>query len=310
MCTSVQFADSSGNLYFGRNLDWCNGYGEQLIIAPRNHVDNTGKQAVIGMGIVVGGYPMFFDCANESGLAIAGLNFVGYAYFPDEPFEGTDPVAPYTFPYWVCSNFHTLGEVTEALSHTTLVNKAYSDQLPISSLHYMISDATGSIVVEPREDGLRVYEDPVNVMTNQPPFDWHMENLRNYMNCTSQEIPSVKWGDYEMSAWGVGAGMRGIPGDMYSTSRFVRAAYLNTNYPTKDTEQENVARLFHTLGGTAMVEGAGVMSTGKHEYTVYTSGYSQREQRYYYNTYLDSSLHTATLNDFDLDGEEVIFTKA
>ena len=308
MCTSVQFTDNENNVYFGRNLDWCNGYGEKLIIAPRNHRDNTGKQAVIGMGIVVGGYPMFFDCANESGVAIAGLNFVGYAHFPEEPFEGTDPVAPYTFPYWVTSNFKSLAEVKEALAHTTLVNKPYSEQMPVAALHYMISDATGSIVVEPREDGLRVFDDPVNVMTNQPPFEWHMENLRNYLNCTDEMVTNVKWGEHEMTSWGVGSGMRGIPGDMYSTSRFVRSAYINTHYPTKDTEEENVARLFHTLAGTAMIDGAGIMSTGKHEYTVYTSGYSQREQRYYYNTYVDMDLHSASLADYDLDGEEVIFT--
>ena len=308
MCTSVRFDDSLGNMYFGRNLDWCNGYGEQLLVTPRNHIDNTGHQAVIGVGIVVGGYPMYFDCANESGVAIAGLNFVGYAHFPDEPFPGTEGVAPYTFPYWVASNFRSLAEVKEALAHTTLVNKAYSEQMPVASLHYMIGDATGSIVVEAREDGLRVYDDAVDVMTNQPPFDWHMENLRNYLNCSDEQVTTVNWGDYEMSSYGVGAGMRGIPGDMYSTSRFVRAAYINKHYPVKDSEQENVARLFHTLGGVAMIEGCGIMGTGKHEYTVYTSGYSQREQRYYYNTYLDNTLRTASLNDYaDLDGEAVIF---
>ena len=307
MCTSVQFNDADGNLYFGRNLDWCNGYGEKLIIAPRNHVDNTGAQAVIGVGIVVGGYPMFFDCANESGLAIAGLNFVGFAHFPEEPFPGTEGVAPYTFPYWICSNFHSVAEVKEALAHTTLINKPYNEHLPVAALHYMIGDATGSIVVEPREDGLHVYDNPVRVMTNQPPYDWHLENLRNYMNCDDALIKEVSWGDFPMSSYGVGAGMRGIPGDMYSTSRFVRAAYFNTHYPTKNTEQENVARLLHTLAGVSMIEGAGVMSTGKHEYTVYTSGYSQRDQRYYYYTYLGWNLHTAALADFDLDGDAVIF---
>lgn len=81
MCTGVRFSDDEGNTYFGRNLDWSFSYGETILVTPRGyHYDTVfgagGKakpDAVIGVGVVMADRPMYFDCANEHGLAIAGL---------------------------------------------------------------------------------------------------------------------------------------------------------------------------------------------------------------------------------------------
>lgn len=64
--------------------------------------------------------------------------------------------------------------------------------------------------------------------------------------------------------------MRGIPGDCYSPSRFVKAAYLNANYPQEESETENVVRMFRSLEGVVMIEGASRMGDGKFEKTIYT----------------------------------------
>ena len=89
MCTGVRFSDDEGNTYFGRNLDWSFSYGETILVTPRGYrydyaYGAKGKSepnAVIGVGVVMADRPMYFDCANEHGLAIAGLNFPGYASF-------------------------------------------------------------------------------------------------------------------------------------------------------------------------------------------------------------------------------------
>ena len=72
MCTGVRFADAAGNLYFGRNLDWCESYGEGVVITPRGASIPTQflgslspEHACVGMGIVVGGVPCYFDCATR-----------------------------------------------------------------------------------------------------------------------------------------------------------------------------------------------------------------------------------------------------
>lgn len=304
MCTAIRFTDSDGNLYFGRNLDWAYGYGETITFTPRNHPANTGHRAVLGMAIASEGFPLYFDCANENGLAIAGLNFPGYAYFPDDACPGTTTVAPYEFPLWVTSNFDNVDDVEAALASITLVNKGFGD-FPIALLHWIIADAGGCIVVESTADGLQVMRDPADVLANQPGLAWHLENLRSYMNVTPSAPSSVTWGNATLTPYGAGAGMRGLPGDVYSPSRFVRAAYLNAHHAPKDTERGNVARVFRTLGGVAMVEGSAQMNDGANEFTVFTSAYSAREGRYYFNTYENAAYATAAFADFDMDGTEV-----
>lgn len=304
MCTAVRFTDAEGNLYFGRNLDWAFDYGETIVFTPRNHEANTGHRSIIGMGIVAGNYPLYFDCASEAGLAVAGLNFPVYTVYPDEPREGTTAVAPYEFPLWVCSNFASLDELEEALKTTTIVNRGFAN-MPVAPLHWMVADASGSLVVESTAAGLEVFRDPADVLTNQPGFAWHMENLRNYLNVTPEMSALETWSAAELTPYGAGAGMRGLPGDVYSTSRFVRAAYLNAHHVPKEGERANVARLFRTLGGTAMVEGAAKMLDGKDELTLYTSGFSAAEGRYYFNTYEEPAYTSAAFADFDQDGTEV-----
>lgn len=210
MCTAIRFTDSDGNLYFGRNLDWAYGYGETITFTPRNHPANTGHRAVLGMAIASEGFPLYFDCANENGLAIAGLNFPGYAYFPDNARPGTTAVAPYEFPLWVTSNFDNVDDVEAALANITLVNKGFGD-FPIALLHWIIADASGCIVVESTADGLQVMRDPADVLANQPGLAWHLENLRSYMNVTPSAPSSVTWGNATLTPYGAGAGMRGLP---------------------------------------------------------------------------------------------------
>ena len=127
--------------------------------------------------------------------------------------------------------------------------------------------------------------DPADVLANQPGLAWHLENLRSYLNVTPEAPASVNWGNAKLTPYGAGAGMRGLPGDVYSPSRFVRAAYLNAHHAPKTGEQANVARVFRTLGGVAMVEGCAEMNDGANELTIFTSAFSAREGRYYYNTY-------------------------
>lgn len=308
MCTGIRFSDSNGNMYFGRNLDWSVGYGQKVIITPRNYHLNSAflgklpvKYALIGMGIVEEGIPLYFDCGNEAGLAVAGLNFPGYAAFEKEEVGGKTNLAAYEFPLWAAMNFASVDEAERELSNAAIISKPINDRFPVSMLHWIIGDSTRSIVVEYTKNGMEVFRNEADVLANQPGFMWHRENLRNYMNLDSGMPESVEWRNAKMEPFGSGSMMRGIPGDYYSTSRFVRAAYLNTHYPVKDTEEENVSRLFHTLAGVSMIEGAAKMENGEYEKTIYTGGFSSSTNTYYYNTYDDPTIKRMRLNDFNLD---------
>ncbi|MBQ3280531.1 choloylglycine hydrolase [Candidatus Saccharibacteria bacterium] len=313
MCTGVRFSDNEGNMYFGRNLDWTEGYGQKVVLTPRGYKYQSAflgemeskNGAIIGMAIVVENTPLYFDCANESGLAIAGLNFPGYAHYEKDAVEGKTNVAAYEFPLWVVMNFSTVDEVEEALKNTAIVAKPINEQFPVSELHFIIGDKDRSIVVEYTEKGMEIFKNDVDILTNQPGYAWHQENLRNYMNLEPKRPAEVKWGKQKLVPFGSGSMMRGIPGDYYSPSRFVRVAYLNTHYPVKDNEDENVIRLFHTLTGVAMIDGAAAMNSGKFEKTIYTGGYSTASKTYYYNTYDNPAIMHVSMDDYDLDKSEL-----
>lgn len=314
MCTGIRFSDANGGMYFGRNLDWSVPYGQKVVITPRGYKytsaflgDMTMKAgAIIGMAIVAENTPLYFDCANEQGLAIAGLNFPGYARYADTAIDGKTNVSAYEFPLWVVANFTTVDEAEKALGNVAIVAKPINEQYPVSQLHWIIGDKDRSIVVEYTDKGMEIFHNDVDVLTNQPGYGWHQENLRNYMNLFPQMPKEVKWGKARMTAFGSGSLMRGIPGDYYAPSRFVRVAYLNTHYPAKSTEEENVSRLFHTLTGVAMIDGAAAMGDGAYEKTIYTGGYSTATKTYYYNTYEDPAIQKVAMVDHNLDSAELV----
>jgi choloylglycine hydrolase len=210
-------------------------------------------------------------------------------------------VAAYEFPLWVALNFKTVDEIEKALQDVAIVAKPINDQYHVSELHWLIGDSRRSIVVEYTATGMEVFENDVDVLTNQPGYDWHKENLRNYMNLSPVMPEEVKWAKATMRAFGGGSLLRGLPGGFYSTDRFIRVAYFNTHYPTQLDEASNISRLFHTLAGVAMIDGGATMMDGEFEKTIYTSGYSAATQTYYYNTYEDFTIRSVALKDFDLD---------
>ncbi|NEG69153.1 choloylglycine hydrolase [Bifidobacterium choloepi] len=312
MCTGVRFTDAEGDMYFGRNLDWECSYGETMKVTPRNfdyqpEFNATfGKRAVFGLAITAEDKPLYYDCANENGLAIAGLNFPGYAKYEDGPVDGKTNVAAYEFPLWVTRNFDSVDEVEAALDGVAIVAKPVNDKWPVALLHWIVADKTRSIVVEYMADGIHVYHNPIDAMTNQPTFAYHLENMKNYMNVTVDFPPTTDWDKYEMTAWGSGVSMHGLPGDYSSPSRLVRAAYTNSHYPQTSDEAHGVNRLFKTLQGSSMIYGGAKMENGNYEYTVYTSCFSTKTMTYYHTSYEDPTPKSWKLSDFDLDGTALI----
>lgn len=311
MCTAVRFVDGEDNMFFGRNLDWSFSYGEKVLYTPKDYNYQPAfnaedrNHAVLGVGIIADDTPLYFDCANDAGLAIAGLNFPGYAEYASDSVNFTTNVAAYEFPLWVARNFTSVDDVEEALKNVTIVAKPINDQYPVSMLHWIIGDATRSIVVEYMADGMHVYHDDIDALTNQPQFPYHMQNLINYINADPKPIESVKWGNADLKAWGAGLSAHGLPGDPNSTSRFVRVSYTNAHYPQQKGEQDNVTRLFKTLSSAAMVDGNSMMSNGQYEKTIFTSGFSADTMTYYKSTYDDPTIRAYAMADFDASSNQL-----
>ena len=326
MCTGIRFNGATGSMYFGRNLDWTQGYGEKVVVTPAaatpptaferpDDLDAAHAHTVIGMGITAGPIPLYFDCGNDAGLAAAGLNFPQSARYADPSTVPATPaasgdgtstiyVAAYEFPFWVARNFATLDEVRAALARTVVVAKPVSPQLPVAKLHWLIGDATGSIVAECLEDGLRVWENDVDALTNEPDFGWHRTNLRNYLTLTDAEPKDATWDRAKLAPFGTGMGMQGIPGDYSGPARFVKAAFVNSHYPVQESEADNVTRLFRTLGSVAVPRGAACMPDGSSEITLYTSCFSAATCIYYHATYDDPQIRAYPLAGCDLTATE------
>lgn len=311
MCTGIRFTSTSGAMYFGRNLDWTQGYGERVVMTPpaakvpsafERLEDLERGYAVIGMGIVAEGVPLYFDCGNEAGLAVAGLNFPQSARYASEHVHGAINVAAYEFPFWVARNFSSLEEVREALKRVVIVAKPVSEQLPVANLHWIIGDATGSVVVECLEEGLRMWENDVDVLTNEPDFGWQRTNLRNYLTLSDGEPAPASWGRAQLPAFGSGMGMHGIPGDYSGPSRFVKAAFVNAHYPNQGDERQNVTRLFRTLGSVAVPDGCAQMADGSFERTLYTSCFSAASLTYYHAAYDDLEIKAYPLASCNMNG--------
>lgn len=304
MCTAITY--KTADAYFGRTLDIECSYGEEVIVTPRNFAldfRHTGAQkshyAIIGMGTVREGYPLYYDAANEHGLGMAGLNFPTNAYyFPLQ--EGKENVTPFEFILYLLGRCKTVKEARECLSCINLCNTPFSAELPLSPLHWMIADKDESIVVESTADGLHIYENPVGVLTNNPPFSYHLLHLCDYMTL-SNDPPEVRLGKDFLAPYSRGMGAMGLPGDFSSASRFVRAAFVRENAVCDSDENASVLQFFHILGAVEQVRGCVVLDDGKYELTAYTSCINLSRGICYYTTYQNRAISAVDLYKCNLD---------
>ena len=308
MCTAATYRTKDH--YFGRNLDYEFSYGESVTVTPRNYLFQFRRMgpmkshyAMIGMANIQN-YPLYYDATNEKGLSMAGLNFPGNAdYKPEAPDK--DNVASFEFIPWVLGQCATVGEARALLERMNLWDEGFAPQLPPSPLHWMISDREESIVVESVKDALKVYDDPVGVMTNNPPFDFHLTNLSNYMNVTRDIAVNRFAPDFPLEAFSRGTGGIGLPGDLSSASRFVKAAFTRLNSLSGDSESESVSQFFHILASVAQQRGC-CQVPGGFEYTIYSSCCNTDKGIYYYTTYENSQISGVDMNKEDLDGSALV----
>ena len=309
MCTAITYHTTDH--YFGRNLDLEYSYIEAVTITPRNYpfdfryVDQIENHAaVIGMAAVVDNYPLYYDATNEYGLSMAGLNFPGNAVY--QPYkDGADNITPFELIPWILCQCKTISNVKKLLVRLNLVNANFSNELPLSPLHWIIADKNSTIVVEPTADGIRIFDNPIGVLTNNPPFDYHMHNLCNYLNLTHNE-PGNRFSDkIALSPYSRGMGAIGLPGDLSSSSRFVRAAFTKLNSVSNADELSSISQFFHILTSVTQQEGCVQVGDG-FEKTVYSSCCNTDKGIYYYTTYENSQITAVDMRKEDLDGRELI----
>ena len=308
MCTAVTY--QTKDQYFGRTLDLEYSYNEEVVVMPRRFplaFRTKGRMdshyAIIGMATVAENYPLYYEAANEHGLAMAGLNFPGNAHY-FEKMPGKDNIAPFEFIPWILGQCKDLAQARNMLSKINLCNIHFSEELPLSPLHWIIADKDGAITVESVADGLKIYENPVGVLTNNPPFDYHMTHLCDYLNLTHLP-PENRFGNVELVPYSRGMGAMGLPGDLSSASRFIRATFVKLNSVSGAGEQESVSQFFHILGSVDQQRGCAQMPDGSFEITLYTSCINTDKGIYYYTTYDNSCICAVDMHRCDLDSGQL-----
>lgn len=306
MCTAVTY--KPGDHYFGRNLDLEYSYRETVTVTPRNFpfaFRRMGKlehhYALIGMAYVAEGYPLYYDATNEKGLSMAGLNFPGNADY--KPYcRDKDNITPFELIPWILGQCATVEEAEILLGRIHLLKEDFSPQLPLSPLHWIISDEQRSIVLESVKEGIKVYDDPLGVLTNNPPFPYHLSNLSNFMGLTRSQPKNTFAPGLDLTAYSRGMGAIGLPGDASSMSRFVRASFVKSNSVAGNTEEECVSQFFHILKSVEMPRGSVELEKDVYEITVYSSCCNTHKGIYYYTTYENSGICAVDMHRENLDG--------
>ncbi len=260
---------------------------------------------MIGMAHVAEDCPLYYDAVNEKGLGMAGLNFVDNAVYRESA-DDKDNITHFEFITWILSQCATVREAKNLVERINILNTPFNDELPLAQLHWIISDRDASVTVESVEAGIRIYENPVGILTNNPPFDMQMFALNNYMN-VSAKPPENKFSKVlNLKEYSRGMGALGLPGDLSSQSRFVRAAFVKMNSVSGDSEQESVSQLFHILHSVDQQRGCCDLGNGQYEITIYTSCCNADKGIYYYTAYNNHQITAVDIHKENLNGDKLI----
>ena len=310
MCTALSFM--SGKHYFGRNLDLSFHYQEAVTISPREYPFRIRYAplhekhfAFIGMATIANEYPLYYDGTNEAGLSMAALNFPGNTFYGAEN-KKPYTIAPFEFIPWVLCQCQSVPDAVKLLENTQLCNQSFMPEYPVTDLHWIISDSSQSITVEPGKNGLQLLDNPVHVLTNNPPFDYHMHNLQNYHYLSNQIQNQGMLSKDSFTPYSNGLGAWGLPGDFSSASRFVRTVFAAKYSKRPIDELAAVNQFIRILGAVGQIEGC---TQEQHGYTktVYTSCCETASGKYYYTTYENPAIRCVSMTEENKSGRKLTF---
>ena len=309
-CTGIRLVAKDGGVIAARTLEFGFDLHSDVMVIPAGTV-LTGTLPDGGKGVSyktkygflganAEGLTAIVDGINEAGLYVGLFYFPGYASYPDATNDNaTRAMAPHEYANWLLGNFANVEEVKANFNKVVLVPVVVASIGEPAPVHVVVHDRSGkSVVIEPLDKSLKIYDNPLGVVTNSPTFDWHMTNLRNYVNLTASNVPPIDLGGITLAQFGQGSGLRGLPGDFTPPSRFVRAVAFSQSAIPSATAAQAVLQAFHILNNFDIPYGAvrevhdGQMHA---ESTTWTSASDLKNLRWYFKTYGDQSIHGVDL---------------
>lgn len=316
MCTSLKLKYKK-RYVFGRNLDLEYHFNEGVIALNESYLmkykflnEEKANKKIIGIGSLLDDYPLYAEAMNEDGLCIAGLNYPGNAYYHENIEENKINLAPYELINYLLIHAKNVDEVKEISKKIHLVAKSFKEGLPLSYLHYLISDKDRSIVLEPDKDGIKIYDNPYEVLTNNPSFPFHLENVKQYGNLSNKYYLNNLTSKSDLKPFCIGLNAHGLPGDFSSPSRFIKTLYLKEKVEENLTsEEELINEAFHIFSSVSVIKGSALTSENKSEITIYTSVLDPFNFIYYYKTYEDLSVKSVAFKNITFDKKNIVYFK-
>ncbi len=324
-CTGIRLTAQDGSVVRGRTLEFGSDIHSDVIMIPRGFarvgVTPDGKPGLswktkyATLGANGEGLPYLFDGLNEKGLAVGTFYFPTTAGFmPYTAADAAKTIAPWQVGSYLLENFATIEEVRQGIDNVVVPSVVFQAWGFVPPVHYVVYDATGkSVVIEYIEGKLHVFDNPLGVITNSPAFDWHMTNLRNYVNFSLNNVPPVNLGSgVTLQPTGQGTGMLGLPGDFTPPSRFVRAVAFSVSVLPSKTGDDAVLELFHILNDFDIPKGStrdgqkDAQGNIEADYTLWTSACDLKAMKFYFRTYDSSQIRMIDLTRMNLGGKDVV----
>lgn len=307
MCTAITYKQN--DFYFGRTLDYTFSFGENIVITPRNFIFDFRHKgvmqkhyAIIGSALIKSDYPLYFDAANEKGLCMAGLNFVGNAVYKSAtPLK--ENIAQFELIPWILGQCANVKEAENKLKNINITDTPFSPDLPAASLHWIIADKDNCITVEAVKDGVKIYKNNVGALTNNPTFPEQLLNLNNYMHLSAKPPKNRFSQELNLKPYSLGMGALGLPGDLSSQSRFVRVAFTKFN---SISQNNDISQFFHILATVSQTNGCTKTNQNQLEKTIYTCCINAQKGVYYYTTYQNRQISAIDMHCEKLDSNALI----
>lgn len=294
-------------------MDYEKTYGEGVAVTPRafpfkwrhNEMSNN-HYAMIGMATLRDGYPLYYDGMNEKGLCMAGLMFADNAvYLP--PKHGYENVASFELIPWVLSQCETVAQTKAFLSSVRVTDTPFAKDMPAAPLHWLVADKNESIVIEPLANGVKIYDNPVGVLTNNPPFDYHLLHLAEFLQIRDTPPENNVYSQITLHPYSRGMGGIGLPGDYSSASRFVRAVFVKGHVTRCATHEENRMQFYRILRAVEVPHGCVTLGDGSKVYSLYTSCCDVDAGVYSYAGYYNPEIITVNMYRENLTADSVVW---
>ena len=302
-CSSLSWQTQDGKHILGRTCDMFLLPNSGPTFMPRGQefaVNDRGdritaKYAYAGFSMSVTNTPIFVDGINEHGLMGCLLYYPRFAHYGDYT-DGKLNLNPIYFMTYMLGNFTDINDLLNNIGNINLINeKVAGGDAPV---HFIISDRSSeTIILEPDQTGLTIHRNTIGVMTNSPNYDWHTQNLRNYIGMQTMARPAQQLGDLTLRPFGEGTGLIGLPGDYTPPSRFVRIAYVKHLLDKPADEMAALSMMHNVLASVTIPMGLHKNADGGVEGTLYTSVMCSESLTYYISTKDNHRISAIKLGD-------------